>query len=309
LKNIIEPEISIILPVYNGELYLSKSIESILNQTFDNFEFIIINDGSTDNSLKIIKHYANLDSRIILISRDNKGLIYTLNEGIEKSKSEYIVRMDQDDVSLKNRLELQYRFVRNNALDICGGDYAVIDRNDNVLNTYRLPKKDFEILLNLASGVPFPHPSVMMRKSFLNSSGLKYGGGGYCQAEDLDLWLKMYNKGAKFGNVNSILLEYRILTNSMSRVNKREIALESDKKFNEFVKQNKMNFSIAFNTFFITNDNHKNIERIAVKAALRYALINIDLLILYKCYKKVSLLNFFAGLLSFVKLKYRYKIL
>ena len=309
MLSITQPDISVILPVFNGGKYLSKSIESILNQTFDNFEFIIINDGSTDNSLKIIKYYANLDSRIILINRDNRGLIYTLNEGIEKSKGEYIVRMDQDDVSLKNRLELQYRFIKNNALDICGGEYEAIDGNDNILNSYRLPTQDFEILLNLASNVPFPHSSVMLRKFFLNSSGLKYGGDGDCQAEDLDLWLKMYNKGAKFGNINSIILKYRILNNSMSRVNRKEIAIESDKKFDEFIKQNKMNFSIAFNTFFLTNNNHKNIERIAVKAALRYALLNIDLRILYKCYRKVSLVSFFVGLFSFVKLKYLHRIL
>ena len=301
--------ISVILPVYNGAQFLSDAIESILTQDFNNFEFIIINDGSTDDSIKIIEHYASVDSRIIAINRENKGLIYTLNEGIKRSTGEYIARMDADDVSIKNRLQSQYKYMSANKLDICGGNYIEIDADSKETCHKRVFQKDYEILLAMATNVPFAHPSVMMRKEFLNLNKLTYGMNGYKHAEDLDLWMNMYNSGAKFGNINSIILKYRILANSMSRVNRKEIAIESDKKFDEFVKQNKMNFSIAFNTFFLTNDNHKNIERIAVKAALRYALLNIDLRILYKCYRKVSLLSFFVGFFSFVKFKYLHRIL
>ena len=96
--------ISVILPVYNGEKYLKESIESILNQTYTNFEFIIIDDGSKDSSLEIIKEYEKEDERIIVISRENKGLVASLNEGIATAKGKYIARMDADDVSLSERL-------------------------------------------------------------------------------------------------------------------------------------------------------------------------------------------------------------
>lgn len=94
------PTISVVISVYNGEKYLSEAIESVLNQTYKDFEFIIINDGSTDNSLEIIKKYQNQDERIVLISRENKGLVSSLNEGIEKAKGKYIARMDADDICL-----------------------------------------------------------------------------------------------------------------------------------------------------------------------------------------------------------------
>ncbi len=93
------------MPVYNAEKYLRESIESILNQTYKNFEFIIINDGSTDYSLKIINEYYKKDCRIKIISRENKGLVYSLNEGISIAKGEYIARMDGDDVCNLDRLE------------------------------------------------------------------------------------------------------------------------------------------------------------------------------------------------------------
>ena len=94
------PLVSVVMSVYNSEKYLKEAIESILNQTYTNFEFIIVNDGSTDSSLDIIQEYMKKDERIVLISRDNKGLPYSLNEGIEKAKGKYIARMDADDISL-----------------------------------------------------------------------------------------------------------------------------------------------------------------------------------------------------------------
>ena len=97
------------MSVYNGEKYLVKAIESILNQTYTKFEFIIVNDGSSDNSLKIIKEFMKKDNRIILINRENKGLPYSLNEGISIAKGKYIARMDADDISLSERFEKQIK--------------------------------------------------------------------------------------------------------------------------------------------------------------------------------------------------------
>ena len=124
--------VSVVMSVYNSEKYLPEAIESILNQTYTNFEFIIINDGSTDNSLRIIKEYANKDKRIIVISRENKGLIFSLNEGIEVSKGKYIIRMDADDISLPNRLKIQLDFMeKNKDIAICGTVAITFDENNN----------------------------------------------------------------------------------------------------------------------------------------------------------------------------------
>lgn len=108
--------ISVILPVYNAELYLKEAIESILKQTYKSFELIILNDGSSDNSLNIINSFK--DDRIILIDRENNGLVYTLNEGINMAKSKYIARMDADDISLSDRFEKQIKHMEENSLDI-----------------------------------------------------------------------------------------------------------------------------------------------------------------------------------------------
>ena len=94
-----KPKVSIVMPVYNGDKYLVESLESILHQTYRNFELIIINDGSTDNSMAIIESYAKTDENIIIISRENKGLVASLNEGIILAKGDYIARMDADDIS------------------------------------------------------------------------------------------------------------------------------------------------------------------------------------------------------------------
>jgi glycosyltransferase involved in cell wall biosynthesis len=108
----INPQISVIMAVYNGEKYLAEAIESILNQTFKEFEFIIIDDGSKDNSLNIIKRYAKKDSRIIIIKNEkNMKLAWSLNKGLKIARGKYIARMDSDDISLTDRLEKQYYFL------------------------------------------------------------------------------------------------------------------------------------------------------------------------------------------------------
>ena len=113
------PLVSVVLSVYNAEKHIVEAIESILTQSYKNFEFIIIDDGSTDGSLEIIKSYD--DERIILISRENKGLIASLNEGIEQAKGKYIARMDADDISLSSRFEEQVTFMEmHEEVGICG---------------------------------------------------------------------------------------------------------------------------------------------------------------------------------------------
>lgn len=232
-------KVSVILPVYNAEKYLDEAIKSILIQTFENFEFIIINDGSKDNSLKIIKDYQKIDDRIVLIDRENKGLVYSLNEGIKKAQGKYIARMDADDISLPERFAKQIELMENINCDICGSYYFSIDEINNINGLNLTPLSHDMCFLSLVSKVPFAHPSVMIRKSFLEKNNLFYGQSQYKIAEDLDLWMRMYEKGAKFGNVNEILFKYRILKNSLSKVNNTAIVKDTQNMLNKFLEQNK----------------------------------------------------------------------
>jgi len=169
-----------------------------------------------------------------------------LNEGIEKSEGTYIARIDQDDVSLPGRLDIQLNYMLKNHLDICGGDFTNIDAQNNVLEEHKVPKTESEIIITLATNMPFAHSCVMIKKSFLSTNNLKYGLNGYRNAEDLDLWILMYENGAKFCNVDAKILKYRILPSSMSRTNHKEIKRESNIQFNNFIKNNRENFENTF---------------------------------------------------------------
>jgi len=221
-----ELKLSVVLPVYNAEKYLDEAIQSILNQTYTNFEFIIINDGSTDSSLEIIKKYKNQDDRIILITRENRGLISSLNEGIEQSKGKFIARMDADDISLPTRFKKQVILMENNNIDICGCHFSMINKNGKYIKTIYCPLDNDSLLLFLTLIVPFAHGSVMINKRFLIHHNLKYGENE--NAEDKALWASMYNEGARFDNVNEVLFEYREFNESLSKLN--GINLRNDNK-------------------------------------------------------------------------------
>jgi len=236
--------ISVILPVYNGAPYLDEAIVSILKQTHDNFELIVINDGSTDKSLEILEKYAIQDSRIIIINRQNKGLVYSLNEGILKAKGKYIARMDADDVSDISRLESQIEYIEKHNLDICGGHYLLIDDEGRINGLNVVPISHEMCTLSLLFKVPFAHPSVMIRKRFLDENSLEYGQSAYKIAEDLDLWLRMQKCGARFGNVDSVVLKYRMLGESLSKVNNAPILKETKAMLRQFYKDNHQQISL-----------------------------------------------------------------
>ncbi len=230
--------ISVIMSVYNAELYLSDAIESTLNQSYENFEFIIINDGSTDDSLKILKKYALKDSRIKIINRSNKGLVYSLNEAISMSKGKYIARMDADDICPPSRLDVQLDCMEKNDLDICGGHYKLINEKGDFIRLNKVPLVHDMCTLSLLFKVPFAHPSVLIRKNFLIKHALAYGQSNYKKAEDLDLWIRMHKHGAKFGNVDNIVLSYRVVQDSLFRKNKSLIIKESNNMFSQFYIDN-----------------------------------------------------------------------
>ncbi|MBD3842801.1 MAG: glycosyltransferase [Campylobacterales bacterium] len=204
--------ISVVMSVCNGEKYLAEAIESILNQTYKNFEFIIVNDGSKDNSLEIIKNYMKQDNRIVLIDRENKGLPYSLNEGISIAKGEYIARMDADDISLPIRFEKQIDYMQKYNVDFVYSDTLLIDKNgDEICKSYR-PRNMEIVLCNLEIYNLIPHPTVLIKREIFN----EYGGYNIsCKTgQDLELWLRLRDK-IKFGYINECLLKYRLNPNSM----------------------------------------------------------------------------------------------
>ncbi len=252
--------ISVILPVYNGAPYLDEAIVSILKQTHDNFELIVINDGSTDESLEILEKYAVQDSRIIIINRQNKGLVYSLNEGILKAKGKYIARMDADDVSDSFRLESQIEHIEKHNLDICGGHCLLIDGEGGINGLNVVPTSHKMCTLSLLFKVPFAHPSVMLRKQFLDKNSLEYGQSVYKIAEDLDLWLRMHKCGARFGNVDRVVLKYRMLGESLSKVNNAPILKETKAMLHQFYKDNHQQLALIIkNLPSVLNEEEKSL--------------------------------------------------
>jgi wbfO protein len=216
------PVVSVVMSVYNAEKYLDDAIQSILKQTYKNFEFVIINDGSNDRSLEIIKKYKNEDDHIILISRENRGLISSLNEGIAKARGEYIARMDADDISLPFRIEKQLQVMEHDKnIVVCGSWINIFGENTNE-KVARYFEHDKQIKANLLVSCCFAHPSVMIRKDALTNNNILYDE-RFKNAEDYYLWTQLAKVG-KFYNIPEILLKYRFLETSITRLSDRDFS-------------------------------------------------------------------------------------
>ena len=204
------PTISVILPVYNAEAYVREAVESILAQTFTDFECIIINDGSTDGSGAILRELAARDTRIVLVERPNDGLVSALNEGIKIARADLIARMDADDVAMPERFALQHaRMVQEPELAVLGSFIRVINKAGNIIRLGEYPLTPKAAARNVEhSGCPVAHPAVMMRRDAV----LKAGGyrKAFCHAEDYDLWLRMSDLGYAIANLPQPLLNYRV---------------------------------------------------------------------------------------------------
>lgn len=208
-------KISVVMPVYNGEKYLKQAIDSILDQTERDFEFIIIDDGSTDSSKEILKEYEKRDSRIKLLLRPHRGLVVSLNEAVGSAQSVYVARMDSDDISLPKRLEKQLLFIENKDLSVCGTWAEGIDKGDHKINEMIYPPESPSVVRSfLLLHNAFIHPSVMFRKDvFTEVGGYK---SFFHRVEDYELWTRMV-KRHRGGNIPEILLRYRLHENQVTR--------------------------------------------------------------------------------------------
>jgi glycosyltransferase involved in cell wall biosynthesis len=197
------------MSVYNGAFTVKDAIESILKQSFKDFEFVIVNDGSTDNTLSIINSFS--DSRIKVINQKNKGLTKSLNIGIHNSKAELIARIDADDYCQKDRLELQYKFFKKKNIVLLG-TLVYFKINQTLKKSKYL--SDAQILETIKTKNPFSHSSVMFKKEEF----LKIG--GYNEkmklAQDYDAWLRLSERG-NLSMLNKHLVTIRLSSKSISR--------------------------------------------------------------------------------------------
>lgn len=219
------PKVSIIMPVYNTvETYLRESIESILNQTFKDFEFIIINDGSTNNAEEVILSYK--DDRIKYVkNEENLKLIRTLNKGFDLAKGEYIARMDSDDISLPQRLEKQVDFLEKHPeVDVLGTWFQCFPR-ERKMETFVDNRSIKECLLINSNNIG--HPTVMLRKSTVDKLNIRYDEEAV-YVEDYALWLSLIDK-VKLANLPEILLNYRIHSENVCNRNTLEQSLNCQK--------------------------------------------------------------------------------
>jgi GT2 family glycosyltransferase len=210
------PKISVVMSVHNGSKYLKDAVESILNQTFQDFEFIIVNDASTDDTEEILKQFD--DSRIKIIKNpENLGLTKSLNIGIKAAKGEYIARMDADDISLPHRFEIQVNFLENNPdYALVGSKFYNIDESGNTKSLIDVPLDNLSIHETLKKNNCFAHGSIIMKKdAFLTV-------GGYNEqfkfAQDYDLWLRLA-EAYKVANIEEPLYQCRYSEDTISAQN------------------------------------------------------------------------------------------
>lgn len=215
MHNIQVPIVSVLMSVYNGEPYISDAIESILSQTFKAFEFIIIDDGSTDRSCDIIEKYKANDPRIILVKQTNQGLVSSLNKGLGIARSPLIARMDADDIALEERLEKQVLFI-NSHPDVLalGTAIRLIDQANKPIKDIVFPTRSEQLLPLMKKSNQMAHPSVLFSRDAVIEIG------GYREilqyAEDYDLWLRLSEIG-RIENLSEVLLLYRDHTSNISK--------------------------------------------------------------------------------------------
>lgn len=221
------PLISVIMPVYNAGDFLVEAIDSILKQTYKNFEFIIVDDASTDHSLETIKYYAKKDKRIKIVkNNENLGLSNSLIEALQKAKGTYIARMDADDIAIFYRFKKQVEYLKNNPDVIAiGSQCRIIDKSGNIIGKKLFPLSNKEIYDYAFRFNPVQHPSLMLNKSKLPKDFVYYDS-SLEGAEDLDLIFRLFKYG-KVENINAFLLKYRIHGNNMSLRNVKSIFLQA----------------------------------------------------------------------------------
>jgi hypothetical protein len=202
------PSVSVVMAVHDGERFLRDAVESVLSQTLDDFELVVVDDGSTDATGSILMEYARADSRVVAIRQQNRGLSRSLNRAVTSARSPLIARLDADDVALPDRLERQLGFLaRNDSVALVGGAVAFTNERGDVFAEQQYPTSDADIRRAFERTTPFVHSAVTMRRAAFDRAG------GYrpvfVEAEDLDLWLRIADSHP-LANLPVPVVRYRI---------------------------------------------------------------------------------------------------
>jgi glycosyltransferase involved in cell wall biosynthesis len=216
------PILSVILPVYNAKQFVEQAIASVLQQSFSNFELIIVDDGSIDGTTDILKRLAVQDDRVVLIVRENHGLVASLNEGIGIARGKFIARMDADDIALPHRFARQIDFLNSSGCDLCG---TAVQCFGNSQHVWYYPETPDEVEVQLLFDSPYAHPTVMCRAVVYKT--LSYHR-DFTYAEDYDLWQRAWRLGFKGGNLKEVLLLYRVHDSQVSNARKVQQRLLAD---------------------------------------------------------------------------------
>ncbi|WP_426327162.1 glycosyltransferase family 2 protein [Pedobacter sp. R-06] len=209
-----QPKITVFMAAYNQADFIGKSIDSILTQSFSDFELVVVNDGSTDNTATIVESFN--DNRIRLVHNDgNKGLVYTRNRLLTLAQGEYIAILDADDIAYPDRLKLQHNFLlANPEIALCGGHAAIIDEHNHKTGGKLIVPVD-NVDLFMLFGNPFVNSTTMFKTSvFIELNGYQ----NYSISEDFDLFIRMAEK-YKVTNLNEIFVDYRVHGNNTSTLN------------------------------------------------------------------------------------------
>lgn len=245
-------KVTVIMPVYNAEKYLGEAIDSILKQDFKDFELLIINDGSTDSSLKIVNSFAKEDSRIKVVSNEgNKGLPYTRNRGLELATGEYIALMDADDISYKDRLDKQVKFLDNNKdVMVVASMFDFLEDNNirKVKSLKQSNDKEYKnkiINYKLMFYNPILNSTAMFRKESIDKLGIKYKKDCFV-AQDYDFWVECIGKGSIY-ILEDCLLAYRQGHENITKKSIKSKAIERKKIIDSIrekaIKRNHFNLS------------------------------------------------------------------
>jgi glycosyltransferase involved in cell wall biosynthesis len=223
----VNPLISVVMPIYNPTEYLPEAIESIIHQTFPHFEFIIISDDSSEKTRAILDDYQTRDKRIHVYHQQRTGLVSSLNRGFHLAKGKYIARMDGDDISLPGRFEKQYNYLEKHPeTGICGTWMEYTDEHGTTLHRPKTPASHNLLAWQIFFSSPFDHPTVMIRKDIVEKAGFYHPEKKY--AEDYDLWTRLFFI-TKFANIPEFLVKYRSHSHNISSVHATDMATMSDR--------------------------------------------------------------------------------
>ncbi len=220
-----KPKISVVIPVYNGGKYLSLCLDSILNQTYKNFEIIAVDDCSTDGSYKILRKYATKYPKITVFRNSvNKGVSETAKKAISYARGDYIARMDADDIAIPTRFEVQLKHLRSRRKTVAvGGQCLIIDSRNNIIGKKSFPTSFADIYKYIFRFVPVQQPTLMIARKRLPVD-FKYYIDGMNTAEEVELFFKLFQYG-KVENVSDVVLLYRFHEGNTSLLNVRQTFL------------------------------------------------------------------------------------